>query len=333
MYVKYHHGYLKKLLAIMAIIFAWACFSPSALAFTCYNGAASIFNGSTTFTVQVDAPVLDKSVTDAIITDMSTYASCYGVPDQEYQDALRSNSLTISSALTRLGYEPFIQMSGTDYTVQPVCLWPDNSCSISGSSDWVNKPIEAKLGITRTSTATWGTGTTLPAGTEIMRLETQMRGLQKWESWYITWVFVLKNDMVIPNYTCELDNDYSNYVSLPDVSVNQLKENGPGKYLDAPAPFHFNLKCDPQTSVSIQFDGATMNNIDSVLANTKPGNDNVGIQLLFNGGPVKIGEKLEVISSAQTNETVGFNALYYYKGGAVGAGRVNSVATFTFDYQ
>lgn len=333
MCVKYHHYCLKKLLAIIALICASVCFSRSALALTCYNGAASIYNGSTTFTVQVDAPVLDKSVTDAIITDMSTYAKCYGQPDTTYEDAVRSNSLTISSALTRLGYEPFIQMSGTDYTVQPVCLWPDSSCSTSGAHSMVTKPIAAKIGITRTSTATWGTGTTLPAGTEIMRMESQMRGMGVWKPWYVTWVFVLKNDLVIPTYTCELDNTYSNYISLPDVSVNQLNANGPGKYADAPAPFQFKLTCDPQTSVSIRFDGTTMDNVDNVLANTKAGNDNVGIQLLFNDTPIKIGEMLEVISSSQANETVGFNAYYYYKGGAVSGGEVNSVATFTFDYQ
>lgn len=334
MFVKCHYYCLKKILAIIALICAWVCIPQSALAFTCYNGAASVYNGSTTFTVQVDAPVLDKSVTDATITDMSTYASCYGQHDEQYKDALASTSLTLSPELMRLGYGPFIQMNGTDHTVQPVCLWPDSSCSYSGPHHSETLPIAAKLGITRISAAVWGAGTTLPAGTEIMNLVTQMKGMGQWQSgWVITWKFVLKNDLVIPNYTCELDNTYSNYISLPNVNVNQLKANGPGKYPDAVAPFHFNLTCDPQTSVSIQFDGTTMNNIDNVLANSKSGNDNVGIQILFNDTPVKMGEKLDVISSAQANETVGFNAYYYYKSGTVSAGEVNSVATFTFDYQ
>lgn len=58
MCVKCHHYCLKKLLAIIALICGSVFFSQSALAFTCYNGAASIYNGSTTFTVQVDAPNL-----------------------------------------------------------------------------------------------------------------------------------------------------------------------------------------------------------------------------------------------------------------------------------
>lgn len=99
MYVKYHYYFLKRLLTIIALICASVFFSQSALAFTCYNGATSIYNGSTTFTVQVDAPVLDKSVTDAITTDMSTYASCTGQPGTTYQDALRSNSHVVFSGV------------------------------------------------------------------------------------------------------------------------------------------------------------------------------------------------------------------------------------------
>lgn len=333
MFVKCHYYCLKKLLAIIAIACSWACFCPNALAFTCWNGSASTYNASATFTVQVDAPVLDKSVIDTMLTDMSAYAKCQGQPDSTYQDSLRVNTLSISSVLTNLGYEPYVEILGQKYKNQSVCIWPPSSgCNIFETGEHTG-PILAKLGITRTTVTSWGSGTTLPAGSEIMRMETQMRGGAKWQPWYITWVFVLKNDLVTPTYTCELDNNYSNYISLPNVSVNQLKANGPGKYPDAAAPFQFKLTCDPQTSVSIRFDGTTMDNIDNVLANTKSGNDNVGIQLLFNDNPIKIGEMLEVISNSQANETVGFNAYYYYKGGAVSGGEVNSVATFTFDYQ
>lgn len=314
-------------------IILWGGGLPKASAFTCYNGSASVYNSSATFTVQVDAPTLNKSVTDVILTDMSTYAKCYGQPDKQYQDALRSNQLTISSQLTRLGYEPYIVMSGNKSTVQPVCLWPDSSCSNSYSSSKVTLPINAKLGIARTTTTTWGSGTTIPAGTEIMRMETQMRGMAQWEPWYVTWVFVLKNDMVIPNYTCTLDENFINHVSLPAVRASDLKRQGEGLSKDGETPFQFDLTCDPQTAVTITFDGTTLGGTENVLANTEAGNDNVGIQILFNNSPVKIGEPLQVISSSQAKELLIFKADYYYKGGDVGAGDVSSTAVFTFDYQ
>ncbi|AUO64336.1 hypothetical protein WM46_05970 [Citrobacter freundii complex sp. CFNIH2] len=166
-----------------------------------------------------------------------------------------------------------------------------------------------------------------------MRMVTQMRTYATWEPWYITWIFKLKNDLVIPNYTCSLDEDFVNQVILPSVDAFALKKNGPGRFKDVEKTFSFNFTCDPQTAVTVKFDGETINNLDDVLKNSEEGNDNVGIQLLYNDTPLKIGDPLQVISSAQSRESLSFQADYYYKGGDVSAGKVHSSAVFTFDYK
>ncbi|WP_102601712.1 fimbrial protein [Citrobacter freundii complex sp. CFNIH2] len=326
---------IRKLIQISTVLIAISAifFCSKTMAFSCTFNGVNIFNKSGTFTVSVDAPTLDKSVVDTIITDMSSYATCGGGPTNQYQDALRSTELTISPVLSNLGYSAYITMSGNKYRTQPVCLWPDNACSVympDGSN--IELPINAKLGVELINSGKWEKST-IPAGTELMRMVTQMRTYATWEPWYITWIFKLKNDLVIPNYTCSLDEDFVNQVILPSVDAFALKKNGPGRFKDVEKTFSFNFTCDPQTAVTVKFDGETINNLDDVLKNSEEGNDNVGIQLLYNDTPLKIGDPLQVISSAQSRESLSFQADYYYKGGDVSAGKVHSSAVFTFDYK
>ncbi|CAM4084688.1 MULTISPECIES: fimbrial protein [Lelliottia] len=320
-------------LLLFALLICFFIFSPKhAYAFTCYNGSSSIYNSSGTFTVLVDAPILNKSVTDAIITDMSDYAKCYGQPDSGYKDALRSTEITISPELSSVGYEPYIQVSAEKSPSNEACLWPDDTCNYNYASQVITKPINAKLGISRNPLAKWSGGTTIPAGTEIMRMTTQGRGGGIWQPWYITWIFQLKNDMVIPHYTCSL-SDYSDIVNLKTISVPDLQNNGPGKYDASETPFQFNLNCDLHTNVTVQFNGDVMAGVKDVLANKLPGNDNVGIQISLNDKPIVMGESTEVINDAQAMELVKLKAYYYYKGGDVHGGDVKAVAEFTFNYQ
>ena len=332
---------IRKLIQISTVLIAISAifFCSKTMAFDCTYNGVKYLNQSGTFTVNVDAPVLDKSSIDVIITDMSTYTSCYGGPSPWYEDALRSTELTISQSLSNLGYSAYISMSDGKHTAQPTCLWPDSNCSVSLSNgDTMTQPIYAKLGIELINPGAWQRST-IPAGTEIMRMVTQMRtstpmyGNPEWKPWYITWIFVLKNDLVIPGYTCSMDEDFVNQVVLPSVDAFALKKNGPGRFKDVEKTFSFNFTCDPQTAVTVKFDGETINNLDDVLKNSEEGNDNVGIQLLYNDTPLKIGDPLQVISSAQSRESLNFQADYYYKGGDVSAGKVHSSAVFTFDYK
>ncbi len=74
-----------------------------------------------------------------------------------------------------------------------------------------------------------------------------------------------------------------------------------------------------------------MSGKNDVLANTSSDNDAVGIQILYNNEPVTLGENISITGSSQAQLILPFNA-YYYNGGAIKAGPVTAVATFTFSY-
>lgn len=197
-------------------------------------------------------------------------------------------------------------------------------------------PINAQIGIKRaTNSGSWGTASTLSANTEIARMVSQFRysGSDVWRTNTVTWVFTLKDELVIPAYTCSI-TQYDKNVTLPEVKRSDIVSHGAGRYLNAKKEFKFNLVRDPQTTVSVTFEGTPLSGTDNVLKNTLTGNDNIGVQMLFSDDtPVKLATKYPVVSSAQASEILNLNAYYYYKGGAVSSGPVKANTTFTFDYQ
>jgi len=180
-------------------------------------------------------------------------------------------------------------------------------------------------------------GTSIPAGQEILRLAMTQRGIfsgssvNSWGKTY-TWIFVLRNKLDIPTYSCTLNNA-NQTITLPPVMKKNLVDNGAGVYAE-PVPFNLNLTCKQDTTVSIQFDGNTMSGKNDVLANSADGNQDVGIQLIYNNSPVKFAEKNKVIDMAGLNEVLPYEAHYYYNGGAdIQGGEVKAVTTVTLTYQ
>ncbi|XXD07983.1 fimbrial protein [Klebsiella sp. R445] len=138
-----------------------------------------------------------------------------------------------------------------------------------------------------------------------------------------------------PEKGCSVTNS-SQTVTLSEVKKNELR-NSPGRHSDGKG-FNIGLNCTPQTKVSVAFEGPTMSGHDSVLANQTTGNNSagssVGIQMLYDNSPVILGKPLQVVTDAQSSETIPFTAHYYYNGGAdIQAGNVTAVTTFTFTYQ
>lgn len=309
-----------------------------AIAYDCYNGSQHVYNGSATFSVKVDPVNINKSLTDAILTAMNSYAYCYGTPGPTYKDALRVNSLQVTNTtLSSLGFSAYIIDSNNVKTNAPatnVCLWPDANCSIT-TEPMVTLPINAKIGIQRSpDSGNWTSATSIPANAEILRMVTQMRIGGAWNAGAIvTWVFYLNAEMPVKSYTCSL-NTYDKSVTLPDVSRSDLMRAGSGRYSAAKKEFRFDLNCDTQTAVSVTFEGEPLAGTEDVLKNVLTGNDNLGVQMLFSDNtPVKLGTEYPVISSAQANEILKLNAYYYYKGGTITAGPIKANTTFTFDYQ
>lgn len=134
---------------------------------------------------------------------------------------------------------------------------------------------------------------------------------------------------------CSVTNS-NQTVTLQDASKAELR-NHPGRYPKG-KEFNIALSCDPQTKVSVKFEGTTMPGQDSVLANQTTGDGSagasVGIQMLYDNNPVTLGQPLQVLSNAQSSEQLPFSAHYYYNGGAdIQAGNVTATTTFNFTYQ
>lgn len=75
---------------------------------------------------------------------------------------------------------------------------------------------------------------------------------------------------------------------------------------------------------------------DDVLANLFSGNESVGVQVFLSGNSTAIkydDVAVETISSASANETIDYDAYYYYDGGSVSGGPVKAAMTYTFDYE
>lgn len=325
----------------LVLFLAWFTSGSSLASFICSTNNDSAIQQSKTLVVLVDPVKLERTSTDALITDMSAYAKCNGwtsTAGGSGGDALRTTFFSVHYTLTTLGFNGYIQFNDEEKhttTTTTLCIWPDRWCS-TNDAHFFTKPINLKIGIQRSNSSPIVGGAKIPSGTEIARLNTQMRyNGWTWKPSYVIWSFVLKNDMIIPIRTCTIQN-YDANVALPNVYHSELIKHGPGRYPGAQKAFKFNLTCEHQTAVSVTFNGDTLSGTgtDSVLKNKLSGNDNVGIQLLFNDStPVKMTEKLKVATSAQPTEQLSFNAYYYYKGGNVSSGPVKANTTFTFEYQ
>lgn len=326
----------KTIKAILCFLLIYFSSIGVANAFKCTSNGQSIIVdvAPTDLYAAINGVTLNKNVSDILLTDMSSYTTCSGLADSYYQNAVRTTSLTLADALTSRGYSGYVVSGGTS-SAGSICIWPDNQCSMNGTA---TAPVNAQIHISRpTGSGAWGgSGTTIPAGTEIARLEAEARdvgSLYVNNPWHpITWIFQLQSDMVIPGYTCNIDY-YDATVNLPKVDRWDMVKHGSGRYEYASAPFKFNLSCEQQTVVSIKFEGTVMNGESSVLSNSLSGNDNIGIQIEFNDAEVELNSLLKVVENAQDQETLNFKAYYYYRGGNVNPGEIKAVATYLFSYE
>ncbi|MEB6186382.1 fimbrial protein [Enterobacter roggenkampii] len=281
---------------------------------------------------------MNKSPSEIVIVDMNKSGfMCSGRTSSGYQDAIRiiSGTAILNSAMSNAGFTGFFIDSLNqkfDFSQSGSrCVWPDGACSIGPDS--YSSPLPLKIGIRNNGA---NNRVTLPAGTEIARVEFQQRGNYSgnimWGDKKFEFIFTLKNDLVIPAYTCSVDNGEVIKLNLPKVDGNAML-NKIGRYDGVSKTLDLNLTCEPQTSVDIKFDGETMNGRSDVLKNTGRSTQSVGIQIVRNGEAVVFGENKHIIDSAQSHETLSYNVYYYYNGGELIPGPVKSISTVTFDYR
>ncbi|WP_157968139.1 fimbrial protein [Edaphovirga cremea] len=146
--------------------------------------------------------------------------------------------------------------------------------------------------------------------------------------------FNMGSSTIIP-IACSLQNSTIN-VSLGNILATEF--TGVGSTLAA-RDFNLGLSCDAGTRINASMSGIqnTDTSDTSVLALTGAGNADVakgvGAQILYNNTPIKIGENLELKTSAGGMETFAFKARYFQTLPTVKPGTANTTATLELTYQ
>lgn len=329
-----------RILRIFVLFFlALGLLSAKVMAFECN------INNNGVSVIPVDVAI-DKNKTEIILTDLySSSFYCWGDIGRTNKDAIRivPDTATLNSTLSNAGYTGYF-ISSSNYKFDfsesgNKCIWYDDSCMVANKNNSsASSALRLQVGVRNNSNSQY---IRILSGTEIARFKVQQRGSTisngvmyvDWLPVFYTFSLVLKSDLVIPAYTCSVDNGELIKVTLPPVDSNVIRSNGIGRYDGVSKMFDLNLTCEPQTSVDVKFDGDTMSNHPDVLKNTVDSTESVGIQVVRNDVSVVFGENKHVIDSAATHETLSYKAHYYYSGGEFNPGPVRSIATVTFDYR
>jgi len=103
--------------------------------------------------------------------------------------------------------------------------------------------------------------------------------------------------------------------------------------------FNLGLNCDANAKVNVSLSGTANSDIanSDILALTNAGTagvaDGLGVQILYNGAPLKRNTNLLLKTSAGGVETLPFSARYFQTKSAVKPGKANASATFNLTYQ
>ncbi|MFZ1874900.1 MAG: fimbrial protein [Chania sp.] len=146
---------------------------------------------------------------------------------------------------------------------------------------------------------------------------------------------MISSPITITRQACELNDSRDRVVPLPAVLRSSF--SGPGSS-QGEKTFQLALTCDAGAQVNIQFDGeADASGTPGVLAlvdQDQPGvARGIGVQLLYNQTPLKLGERLLLETAPAGLRSYPFTVRYYQTQPQVASGEVNAVATFNLTYQ
>lgn len=140
----------------------------------------------------------------------------------------------------------------------------------------------------------------------------------------------------ITGLSCTL-NDTNIQVPLNDVPADKFSGIGS---TPKSQDFTVGLQCNSQANISASLNGeqSADTSDDSVMALTNAGSANVatgvGVQILYNGTPLKIGSAVSFgTAEANVQKLYPFTARYYQTKETVSAGEANTTATLNITYQ
>lgn len=135
---------------------------------------------------------------------------------------------------------------------------------------------------------------------------------------------------------CEVNTPTTMAFNIGDVPVSEF--TAIGTLSREVSTQNLGLDCDSGVNITIKLSGTqnpdTMDT--SVLAlNSSNGKSaaGIGVQLLYNGTPIKMGESLKLKDTSGGIETFAFNARYIQTKNVVTAGPANATATMDITYQ
>ena len=146
--------------------------------------------------------------------------------------------------------------------------------------------------------------------------------------------YVFNGDIVPLVPTCDVKT-YDSTVKLPEVRRSDLMRSL-WRYQGANKEFTINIDCINNVSkAKITFNGDKMPGVASndVLKNMNSGNENVGVQIMFDDTPLEIGKEVLVKWWPSENTNLKFKAHYFTKNGSINPGTIRAKSEFVITYE
>lgn len=154
-------------------------------------------------------------------------------------------------------------------------------------------------------------------------------------SWHLPESYVNLSSLTVTTIPCEVNQTVIN-VPMGDIERKEFKGVGTSPSATNTRNFTIPLTCNPEAKVNVQIDGNIQNAEQGVLSLTESSDSasGVGIQLLFNNTPVKLGSPLYIgTTSIDGLYDIPLQARYYQTAAPIKTGTANATATFTITYQ
>lgn len=174
-----------------------------------------------------------------------------------------------------------------------------------------------------------------PTGTGVVAAKQIGAGIAKVDSAWQTEHGVFISSFKVTTLACSIN---AKNISVPLGDVLATKFTGVGA-TPVSKGFNVGLNCDANAKVNVSLSGTANADIanSDILALTNAGTagvaDGLGVQILYNGSPLKRDTNLLLKTSAGGVETFPFAARYYQTKSAVKPGKANATATLNLTYQ
>ena len=303
------------------------------------NQAFALYWDKTETTVYMDAASFPKTLGN-ITSPASPTASLKvtGWPDSVSKDSIKIWWANFNPDLANRGFTLQVNINNTGWInandAAQKCVWIDGSCKVLGGTvEYKNYPtLPISVRLLRNSTAAYEA---IPIWTEIATITLRHYSATATSGGSMANLIYRFNGDIVPIVpTCDVKT-YDTSVTLPEGRRSDLMRSI-WRYQGANKEFTINIDCKNNVAkANITFNGDKMPGVSSndVLKNMNSGNENVGVQILFNNTPLVIGKEVLVKWWPSGNTPIKFKAYYFTKGGSISPGTVKAKSEFVLTYE